>query len=233
MPIAIWLGIASCDNDPSTGPQVPSGSGLWSYLYTVTNSARTASCTVSGWMMLSDNQPTYGYMSEAGSCTSGQQTTDEQAILGLRVARVGSQVMFADSSGTCMHTVSVVATRMSGQRSCAATNGGDAMTGPWQGFQSDFRGELSPIDCANESSLRSAAPHSATMVRIDNKSSQALQVVWIDVNGQRSPRGAIAANASMLLGTAQGSFHMLTDQTGRCLHIYRATDTPNIVTFSG
>lgn len=98
------------------------------------------------------------------------------------------------------------------------------LTVPLRGTAS--RRELSSQSCEVASLYRSGSGRAATSIEFANHSAQAIQVYWIDYQGQHRPYATLRPGQSYVQGTYVTHLWLVTDTGGRCLGIYLATTEP-------
>lgn len=76
------------------------------------------------------------------------------------------------------------------------------------------------LDCANLNALASSETGAPRDIRVTNRGSTAVQVIWFDLTGSQVVLGAVPPGNSATLGTDVGHLWMISDAVGTCLSLH-------------
>lgn len=92
---------------------------------------------------------------------------------------------------------------------------------------------LVPVECEQESSLKSMNDDIRTFVRFTNSTKQSVTIYWINYEGKRDPREDQRQTLEPGRSGARQTFlthpFLITDASGKCIGIYQPAREPGIV----
>jgi hypothetical protein len=89
---------------------------------------------------------------------------------------------------------------------------------------------LAPRPASEEDVLKSPASDVVTRIRFENRTSQALNLYWLDFEGHRKQYGSIMAGGEASQPTYVGHVWLVTDLAGEGVAIFVADRAPGVAT---
>jgi hypothetical protein len=88
--------------------------------------------------------------------------------------------------------------------------------------------QLTPLDCGQESALRSTSFDTKTLITFRNETSRTIKVYWIDYDGDRISYGTLKPHESKSQQTFLTHPFVLTDLDDKCIGIFLPTQEPAV-----
>jgi hypothetical protein len=88
--------------------------------------------------------------------------------------------------------------------------------------------QLAPLDCSQESTLRSTSFDTKTFITFRNETSRTVKVYWIDYEGDRISYGTLKPRESRSQQTFLTHPFVLTDLDDKCIGIFLPTEEPGV-----